>query len=126
MWVLAPDGSRLTRRFVAKNFLEAMSFLNDAAAVAERPDVSHHPDFHLTTYRTVEVVLWTHAAGGLTDYDFKLAEALGSVAQLCSFWVPLRPSTSTSASASANLNPVPQFVFPLRLGQLRACAHPNG
>ena len=49
MWVLAPDGSRLTRRFVAKNFLEAMSFLNDAAAVAERPDVSHHPDFHLTT-----------------------------------------------------------------------------
>jgi hypothetical protein len=28
--------------------------------------VSHHPDIHLTMYREVEVVIWTHAMGGLT------------------------------------------------------------
>ena len=32
----------------------------------------HHPDLHLSFGR-VGVVLWTHAAGGLTENDFILA-----------------------------------------------------
>lgn len=67
MWALANDGSQLTRRFVAKNFAEAMGFLNAAAAVAERPDVSHHPDLHLTTYRDVEVG-WSLARNAATAW----------------------------------------------------------
>ena len=67
MWALPADGSRLTRRFVAKNFAAAVAFVDAAAAVAERADVQHHPDLHPTRYREVEVVLWTHAAGGLTE-----------------------------------------------------------
>lgn len=36
-------------------------------------------DIHLTMYRQVEVVIWTHATGGLTLSDFVLAKALESI-----------------------------------------------
>ena len=36
----------------------------------------HHPDLHITGYRNVEVVLWTHAVGGLTENDLIMAELI--------------------------------------------------
>ena len=33
-------------------------------------------DIHLTEYRNVKVVIWTHVVGGLTSSDFKLAKAI--------------------------------------------------
>jgi pterin-4a-carbinolamine dehydratase len=39
--------------------------------VAER--VNHHPDFHLTEYRTVSVVIYTHKLMGVTEQDLNLA-----------------------------------------------------
>ena len=83
-WTLDAEAKRLRRSFVAKNFKEAMRFLELAGEVAERADIQHHPDLHLTKYREVEVVLMTHAADGLTDYDFKLARALSGVGVECS------------------------------------------
>jgi pterin-4a-carbinolamine dehydratase len=53
-WTLNEEG-HLVRRFVAKSFKAAMDFLNLAGEVAE--SVGHHPDFHLTSYRNVEVNL---------------------------------------------------------------------
>ena len=48
----------IERSFVTKNFVAAMDFLNKAAVIAE--EQGHHPDFHITSYRNVSVVLYTH------------------------------------------------------------------
>eukprot|EP00928_Gymnodinium_smaydae_P063276 TRINITY_DN4690_c0_g5_i1.p1 TRINITY_DN4690_c0_g5~~TRINITY_DN4690_c0_g5_i1.p1 ORF type:complete len:420 (-),score=94.25 TRINITY_DN4690_c0_g5_i1:424-1536(-) len=68
------EGTRLERSFVARNFQAALRFLNEAGAVAE--ELSHHPDFHLTNYREVSVVVSTHKVGGLTAADVELARLL--------------------------------------------------
>ena len=39
----------------------------------------HHPDLHLTGYRHLEIVLTTHAIGGLSENDFILAAQLDQV-----------------------------------------------
>mmetsp|Transcript_7133 Transcript_7133/g.10624 ORF Transcript_7133/g.10624 Transcript_7133/m.10624 type:complete len:128 (+) Transcript_7133:30-413(+) len=73
LWKLNSNG-HLSRVFIAKNFTAAMDFLNQAAAVAE--SMGHHPDMHLTSYRQVEIVLYTHSVGGLTQADFMEARKL--------------------------------------------------
>jgi len=78
-WVLSEDKRSIKSVFTCRNFMSAMSFLNAAGEIAERPDFKHHPDFHLTNYRDVEVVLFTHAVGGLTRHDFKLARAIDGI-----------------------------------------------
>ena len=69
-------GERLRRKFVFRDFVEAMHFVNRMAEVAERED--HHPDF-CVHYREVEVTIWTHAAGGLTENDFILAAKIDAL-----------------------------------------------
>jgi pterin-4a-carbinolamine dehydratase len=53
-------------------------FINRVSDVAEGSDISHHPDI-LIKSNSVELRLHTHAAHGLTEYDFRLAEALAPV-----------------------------------------------
>src|SRR5262245_40936453 len=68
---------KLHRHFTFKSFVEAMRFVNRMADVAEAE--GHHPDFTVH-YREVDVVVWTHAIGGLSENDFILAakiDALG-------------------------------------------------
>jgi 4a-hydroxytetrahydrobiopterin dehydratase len=48
-----------------------------AALVAEKMD--HHPEW-FNVYKNVEVTLSTHDAGGLTELDCKLAEAMNRLA----------------------------------------------
>ena len=67
-WRLTDDGVRIRREWVAKNFMAAIEFFNQVAALAE--DEGHHPDLHLAGYRNVAVELWTHAIGGLSENDF--------------------------------------------------------
>mmetsp|Transcript_28339 Transcript_28339/g.63302 ORF Transcript_28339/g.63302 Transcript_28339/m.63302 type:complete len:176 (+) Transcript_28339:21-548(+) len=67
----------IVRHLVAKNFVGAFEFLQKIAEVAE--ERSHHPDFNLTSYRNVSVKIYTHAVGGLTDYDFALADAIDAL-----------------------------------------------
>ena len=47
------------------------------APVAEA--ARHHPDIHLTNYRDIELVLFTHSQGGLTPDDFALASKLSRI-----------------------------------------------
>ena len=47
------------------------------ALVAEKRD--HHPEWR-NVYKTVDVVLSTHDAGGLTEKDVALAKAIDSMA----------------------------------------------
>jgi 4a-hydroxytetrahydrobiopterin dehydratase len=48
-----------------------------AALVAEKSD--HHPEWR-NVYKTVEVVLATHDAGGVTALDIGLAKAMNRIA----------------------------------------------
>ncbi len=64
---------RLERSFTFADFRQAMAFVNRMAELAEAE--GHHPDFAVH-YAKVEVSLWTHAAGGLTENDFILAAKL--------------------------------------------------
>jgi 4a-hydroxytetrahydrobiopterin dehydratase len=67
-WTVA--GDRLRRHVAFKGFLDAIRFVNRMAELAEAED--HHPDF-CVHYREVDVTLWTHAVGGLSENDFILA-----------------------------------------------------
>ena len=78
-WKLSDDKKQLKQSFVCRNWQAAIQYINNASQIAESSGIEHHPDIHLTTYRNIEVVLWTHAAGGLTVYDFKLARGLDSI-----------------------------------------------
>lgn len=64
------DEHHLLRAFTFPDFKSALEFVNRAGAVAERE--GHHPDLHLSWGR-VEVQIWTHAIGGLSENDFILA-----------------------------------------------------
>src|SRR4029453_11942204 len=61
---------KIHKRFKFKNFVEAMAFLNRMAEIAEGE--GHHPDFSVH-YNQVDVTIWTHAIGGLSENDFILA-----------------------------------------------------
>ena len=60
MWKIV-DG-KLSRKFTAKNFQCALDFITGASAAAELR--GHHPDLHLTSYRDVEVVIYSHSMNG--------------------------------------------------------------
>jgi 4a-hydroxytetrahydrobiopterin dehydratase len=76
-WSETSGRDAITRKFVFAYFNEAFGFMTRAALVAEKLD--HHPEW-FNVYKTVEVTLSTHDAGGLTDHDIKLAEAMDKIA----------------------------------------------
>lgn len=76
-WSETKDRDAISKKFVFKDFNQAFGFMTRAALVAEKMD--HHPEW-FNVYKTVEVTLSTHDAGGLTDRDVKLAEAMDKIA----------------------------------------------
>jgi 4a-hydroxytetrahydrobiopterin dehydratase len=77
-WSDVKNRDAITRKFTFKNFREAFVFMTKVAEVAE--DMNHHPEW-FNVYKTVEVTLSTHDAGGVTDLDVKLAEAMDKLAR---------------------------------------------
>jgi len=77
-WTEVPGREAIGRTFVFKDFNEAFGFMARAALVAEKAD--HHPEWR-NVYRTVEVVLTTHDAGGVTARDVQLASAMNAIAR---------------------------------------------
>jgi len=73
-WTVGADA--LTRTVTFPSFLTAVGFIDLLAPIAERID--HHPDLRLS-WRTVELSLTTHSAGGLTAYDLALARELDPI-----------------------------------------------
>jgi 4a-hydroxytetrahydrobiopterin dehydratase len=67
------DHLRLSKVFRFKGFMPGVELVNKIAPVAEAE--KHHPDL-LVSWGSVTVLLWTHAAGGLTENDFILAAKL--------------------------------------------------
>lgn len=76
-WSLATDGASIRRSFVFKNFSEAFAFMTRVALAAEKMD--HHPDWS-NVYKTVDVTLNTHDAGGVTALDIALAKKMNGYA----------------------------------------------
>jgi len=66
----------IEKTFVFKNFKEAFSMMTRIAFECEAQN--HHPDWS-NVYKTLNVRLNTHDAGGVTDKDFKLAESIESI-----------------------------------------------
>ena len=77
-WTDMPDRDAIARTFTFKDFNEAFGFMSRAAMVAEKSD--HHPEWR-NVYKTVEVVLSTHDAGGVTALDIELAKAMNAIAR---------------------------------------------
>jgi len=76
-WSEVQGRDAITKKFAFKDFNEAFGFMARAALVAEKMD--HHPEW-FNVYKNVEVTLSTHDAGGLTELDVKLAEAMDQLA----------------------------------------------
>ncbi|RYH32739.1 4a-hydroxytetrahydrobiopterin dehydratase [archaeon] len=97
VWALSEDKKKMSRKFTCRNWQAAMNAIQEISAHAESKDIQHHPDLHLTNYRDLEIVLWTHAAGGLTKNDFVLAMAIDKVKMDYSpKWLKQNPLVSES------------------------------
>lgn len=71
------EGDRITKTYEFANFVDAFGFMTRAAIWAEK--WNHHPEW-FNVYKTVEVTLTTHDAGGLTELDVKLAKKMDALA----------------------------------------------
>lgn len=76
-WGEASGRDAISRKFVFADFNQAFGFMTRVALIAEKMD--HHPEW-FNVYKTVEVTLSTHDAGGLTERDIQLAEAMDKLA----------------------------------------------
>jgi 4a-hydroxytetrahydrobiopterin dehydratase len=76
-WKEVAGRDAIARKFTFKDFNEAFGFMARVALVAEQ--MNHHPEWS-NVWRTVEVTLSTHDAGGLTELDIRLAEAMDKIA----------------------------------------------
>ena len=77
-WSDVSGRDAIARTFSFKDFNEAFGFMARAALVAEKND--HHPEWR-NVYKTVEVVLATHDAGGVTARDIDLARSMDAIAK---------------------------------------------
>lgn len=66
------DG-KLHKTFTFEDFVAAFGFMARVALHAER--AGHHPEWS-NVYRTVSIDLTTHDAGGITERDVALADAI--------------------------------------------------
>ncbi len=76
-WALAEGRDAIAKSFVFANFVEAFGWMSRCAIWAEK--LNHHPEW-FNVYKTVEVTLSTHDAGGLTELDVKLATKMDALA----------------------------------------------
>lgn len=71
------EGDRLVKTVEGKDFADSMRVVNAVAELAEARN--HHPDIAIHWNR-VDLTLWTHTAGGITQADLDLARAVDELA----------------------------------------------
>jgi len=76
-WRAVEGRDALAKSFAFKNFNQAFGFMARVALLAEKMD--HHPEW-FNVYNRVDVTLSTHDAGGVTENDIKMAEAMEAYA----------------------------------------------
>ena len=72
-WSYDNEAGAIERIFRFKTFSEAFAFMTRVALAAEK--AGHHPDWS-NSYNTVTIRLSTHDAGGLSEKDVDLAQAI--------------------------------------------------
>ena len=70
-WSLEDD--QITRSFSFGSFMDAITFVEKVAHIAE--DHDHHPDIDIR-YSTVKISVSSHDAGGITERDFRLVNSV--------------------------------------------------
>lgn len=75
-WKLSDDGKKIRRLFKFPDFAAALKFVNEVGRLAESE--GHHPDIYFT-WGKVEIELYTHAVGGLSENDFILAAKIDAL-----------------------------------------------
>ncbi|HKI58296.1 MAG TPA: 4a-hydroxytetrahydrobiopterin dehydratase [Trueperaceae bacterium] len=70
-WTLR--SGKLHKEYGFRDFSEAFGFLSRVALLAEKRN--HHPEIR-NSYSTVVIELVSHDAGGVTDKDIDMAEAI--------------------------------------------------
>lgn len=77
-WQMVDGRDAIHKTFVFSNFVDAFGWMARVALWAEK--WNHHPEWD-NVYKTVNVVLTTHDAGGLSALDTKLAQKMDSLAE---------------------------------------------
>jgi 4a-hydroxytetrahydrobiopterin dehydratase len=76
LWRMAEERDAILRSFRFKDFGEAWGFMSRVALLAERHD--HHPEWS-NVWNRVEILLSTHDAGGVSERDLRLAQAIDAL-----------------------------------------------
>ncbi|MDT8760408.1 4a-hydroxytetrahydrobiopterin dehydratase [Sphingomonas psychrotolerans] len=66
----------ITRRFTFSDFNQAFGFMSRVALLAEKAD--HHPEWS-NVWNRVDILLTTHDAGGLSQRDIAMAQAIDAL-----------------------------------------------
>lgn len=75
-WRMVEGRDAIHRQFRFRDFSEAWGFMARVALLAEAQD--HHPEWS-NVYNRVEITLTTHDAGGLSERDVMLAQAIDAL-----------------------------------------------
>ncbi len=76
-WKKVRGKEAIEKSFVFKDFADAFGWMTRVAIIAEKMD--HHPEW-FNVYKTVNVTLNTHDAGGITELDINLAKIMDKFA----------------------------------------------
>ena len=73
-WTLVEN--KIIRKWKFKNFIDAFGFLTKVAIISE--SMNHHPEIN-NVYNDLTIKLTTHDAGGITNLDVELANAINAI-----------------------------------------------
>ncbi|MBT5157900.1 MAG: 4a-hydroxytetrahydrobiopterin dehydratase [Rhodobiaceae bacterium] len=76
-WKKTKGREAISKRFIFADFNAAFAWMSRVAMMAEKLD--HHPEWD-NVYKTVNVVLTTHDAGGLSALDISMAKFMDKTA----------------------------------------------
>ncbi|GAA4765672.1 4a-hydroxytetrahydrobiopterin dehydratase [Stakelama sediminis] len=77
-WDFDDGRDAISRRFTFDDFSQAFAFMTQVALLAEKAD--HHPEWS-NVYNRVEILLTTHDAGGLSERDIEMAQAIDALVE---------------------------------------------
>ncbi len=77
-WGGVQERDAIRKVYMFGNFVDAWGWMSMVALHCEKQN--HHPEW-LNVYRTVDVTLTTHDAGGLTDLDLRIANKMDELAE---------------------------------------------
>ena len=78
-WKKTRGRDAIEKNFVFKDFISAFSWMSRISLIAEKMD--HHPEW-FNVYNKLNIRLRTHDSNGITNKDFKLAEAIDEIMNL--------------------------------------------